>query len=192
VRVPPSLFFFLFPQLFTLGLWKLNVNGTKLLDERGDPIPTYDNTDITEFARGWTGLELQLPRSNLEVELDLNVWSSNYIDPMRVTTKDGRDVFPKLGLDDRGRVYIGDGVKRCDSMPPRSFLKKGAKYRYLGSDSSSELGRADPDWWKDYNDKPKLVLSESSDLFAALCNANGGTGLNNLRVRRGCAARCTS
>lgn len=43
-------------QLFTIGLWELNPDGTRKLDGSGQPIPTYDNGDITELARVFTGL----------------------------------------------------------------------------------------------------------------------------------------
>ncbi|HMP90686.1 MAG TPA: DUF1800 family protein [Kiritimatiellia bacterium] len=43
-------------QLFTIGLWELNQDGTRRYDTNGLPIPTYDNTHITEFARVFTGL----------------------------------------------------------------------------------------------------------------------------------------
>ncbi|NOS70458.1 MAG: DUF1800 family protein [Verrucomicrobia bacterium] len=43
-------------QLFTIGLWELNQNGTRQLDGFGQPIPTYGNAQITEFARVFTGL----------------------------------------------------------------------------------------------------------------------------------------
>ena len=43
-------------QLFTIGLWELNTNGMRLLDGLGQPIPTYGNAQITEFARVFTGL----------------------------------------------------------------------------------------------------------------------------------------
>ena len=39
-----------------LGLWKLNQNGTRQLDAQSQPIPTYDNGDITEMARVFTGM----------------------------------------------------------------------------------------------------------------------------------------
>jgi uncharacterized protein (DUF1800 family) len=56
-------------QLFTIGLWQLNQDGTQKLDEHGQPIPTYDNEDVREFARVFTGL----------------VYGENqYIDSMRV------------------------------------------------------------------------------------------------------------
>lgn len=43
-------------QLFSIGLWELNQDGTRRLDTNGLPIPTYDNGDITELARVFTGL----------------------------------------------------------------------------------------------------------------------------------------
>jgi uncharacterized protein (DUF1800 family) len=43
-------------QLFTIGLWELNPDGTRKLDGSGQPIPTYDNGHITELARVFTGL----------------------------------------------------------------------------------------------------------------------------------------
>jgi uncharacterized protein (DUF1800 family) len=43
-------------QLFTIGLWELNQDGSRRLDAQGQPIPTYNNTHITEFARVFTGL----------------------------------------------------------------------------------------------------------------------------------------
>ncbi len=68
-------------QLFTIGLWELNEDGTLELDSNGDAIPTYDNDDISEFAKVFTGMrrpQSRGPNTNIE-EL-----SNNYIDPMRV------------------------------------------------------------------------------------------------------------
>lgn len=43
-------------QLFTIGLWELNLDGTPKLDAQGARIPTYTNTDIRQIARALTGL----------------------------------------------------------------------------------------------------------------------------------------
>ena len=43
-------------QLFTIGLWELNLNGERKLDAQGQPIATYVNSEVTEFARIFTGL----------------------------------------------------------------------------------------------------------------------------------------
>jgi uncharacterized protein (DUF1800 family) len=42
-------------QLFTIGLWKLNPDGTQQLDGSGNPIPTYSNTDVMGIAKVFTG-----------------------------------------------------------------------------------------------------------------------------------------
>lgn len=44
-------------QLFTIGLFMLNDDGSPILDGDGEPIPTYDNDNITEFAKIFTGLQ---------------------------------------------------------------------------------------------------------------------------------------
>ncbi|KXK37969.1 MAG: hypothetical protein UZ09_BCD002001724 [Bacteroidetes bacterium OLB9] len=43
-------------QLFTIGLYELNQDGTRKLDASGAPIPTYTNKDIKEMAKIMTGL----------------------------------------------------------------------------------------------------------------------------------------
>ncbi len=43
-------------QLFSIGVWKLNPDGTQMLDATGAPIPTYDQDDTIEgFAHVFTG-----------------------------------------------------------------------------------------------------------------------------------------
>ncbi len=43
-------------QLFSIGLYQLNQDGTHILDNSGQLIPTYDNDDIRTFARLFTGM----------------------------------------------------------------------------------------------------------------------------------------
>lgn len=43
-------------QLFTIGLYELNLDGTRKLDRKGNPIATYDNKDIKQLAKVFTGL----------------------------------------------------------------------------------------------------------------------------------------
>ncbi len=43
-------------QLFTIGLYQLNQNGTRMTDGSGNPIPTYTNADIKQLARVFTGM----------------------------------------------------------------------------------------------------------------------------------------
>jgi uncharacterized protein (DUF1800 family) len=42
-------------QLFSIGLWQLNPDGSQKLDGQGHPIPTYDQTTIQQVALALTG-----------------------------------------------------------------------------------------------------------------------------------------
>jgi uncharacterized protein (DUF1800 family) len=62
-------------QLFTIGLYELNPDGTQKLDGSGNPIPTYDQNLINNITRVFTGWNLApAPATNIP----------NYIDPMRL------------------------------------------------------------------------------------------------------------
>jgi uncharacterized protein (DUF1800 family) len=43
-------------QLFSIGLYMLNPDGSYILDEKGQPVPTYNNENIQELAKVFTGL----------------------------------------------------------------------------------------------------------------------------------------
>jgi uncharacterized protein (DUF1800 family) len=60
-------------QLFTIGTVRLNVDGTPQLDDAGQPIPTYTQTTVNDFARVFTGWRFA-PAPSAGVP--------NYIDPM--------------------------------------------------------------------------------------------------------------
>ncbi|MEM8993539.1 MAG: DUF1800 family protein, partial [Acidobacteriota bacterium] len=57
-------------QLFTIGLFELNADGTRKLDGAGRPIPTYGNAEITEMAKIFTGLTM-VPGPGEPVEFGL-------------------------------------------------------------------------------------------------------------------------
>lgn len=48
-------------QLFTIGLYQLNDDGTQKLDGMGKPIPTYSNTDVMGLAKVFTGFSWNVP-----------------------------------------------------------------------------------------------------------------------------------
>ena len=62
-------------QLFSIGLWELNLDGTRKLDEDEQPIPTFTYYEILEFARVYTGWNygnaprLRFSRRNAESEV---------------------------------------------------------------------------------------------------------------------------
>jgi uncharacterized protein (DUF1800 family) len=58
-------------QLFTIGLWQLNDDGTQQLDAGGNPIPTYSNTDVMGLAAVFTGFSWNVPGNTTDT-----AWSS--------------------------------------------------------------------------------------------------------------------
>ena len=86
-------------QLFSIGTARLNPDGTPQLDSRGEPIPTYDQATIDNFARIFTGWRFApAPRSGVP----------NYIDPM-VVNEPQHDTGIKVLLD--GAVVPNYGTK---------------------------------------------------------------------------------
>lgn len=50
-------------QLFSIGLFELNIDGSVRLDSNQRPIPTYGNDEIREFAKIFTGLSFAGPNA---------------------------------------------------------------------------------------------------------------------------------
>lgn len=44
-------------QLFSIGLFELNLDGTQRTDGSGNPIPTYSNDDVTGISKAFTGYD---------------------------------------------------------------------------------------------------------------------------------------
>ncbi|MFN0141535.1 MAG: DUF1800 family protein [Pyrinomonadaceae bacterium] len=66
-------------QLFTVGLFMLNQDGTYQLDGSGNPIPTYDQETVNNFTKVLTGWRLC---SVVGASCPNLVNAPNYIDPM--------------------------------------------------------------------------------------------------------------
>jgi len=79
-----------------------------------------------------------------------------------------KDHLPKLGLD---RQYVGDGSPLCPDLPFQHFLKTGAKYRLLGSDSVPDLLN-DPNIWSQGVPKRLSLNFTSSMLSSKICDGN--------------------
>ena len=76
-------------QLFTIGLYKLNPNGTYQVDGTGRPLDSYTNDQITEFARVFTGFTDEDNNPNAvgtgTGRADFpRVTAQNYTDPMKM------------------------------------------------------------------------------------------------------------
>jgi uncharacterized protein (DUF1800 family) len=73
-------------QLFTIGLYQLNDDGSQKLDGMGKPIPTYSNTDVMGMAAVFTGFSWNIPGDDTD-----NAWSNccTYVGPGH-----GEDLLP--------------------------------------------------------------------------------------------------
>lgn len=79
-------------QLFSIGLYELNLDGTRK-QQGGNDIPTYNNDDIAEFAKVFTGLgyydvipELTDPNNMYDdvAYFGMGLWNANVVEPMKM------------------------------------------------------------------------------------------------------------
>jgi uncharacterized protein (DUF1800 family) len=68
-------------QLFSIGLWELNPDGTRRTDADGQAIPTYDNAVIMEMAKVFTGFGFGGPAAT---GFFTSVGGSDHIYPMKM------------------------------------------------------------------------------------------------------------
>lgn len=64
-------------QLFSVGVNRLNLDGTPVLDSQGNPAPTYTQTTVNEFTRAFTGWTF-----NRAPQTPLPAGTTNFRDPM--------------------------------------------------------------------------------------------------------------
>lgn len=87
-------------QLFTIGLFMLNQDGTRQLDSNDNPIPTYDQNTVNNFTKvftGWSFCNTGCPNST--------PGSPNYKDPM-VLNQNNHDITAKTLLNYPGAVNV--------------------------------------------------------------------------------------
>ncbi|MEZ4895547.1 MAG: DUF1800 domain-containing protein [Saprospiraceae bacterium] len=74
-------------QLFSIGLYQLNEDGSRKTDGAGNWIPTYDQQDIKSLAKVFTGLGLSgvVPNEYLDsAEFGVGIWVGDMTQPMRM------------------------------------------------------------------------------------------------------------
>ena len=177
-------------QLFTIGLIQLNGNGSYIVDPlSGEPLETYDTSNIKEFAKCWTAFDRRPMRTNIQNE---GHGRGNRIDPMELKANGAdtkRDLYPKMDL---LSAYLGDQYPLCADLPPRHFLSKGARWSYLGSSptprlqvesmhrtTQNALNQLGTDW---VDQVPRIEPSAAtSSLHSALCGAPDGASACRFR-----------
>ena len=158
-------------QLFSIGLWQLNPDGTPKVDPSTNQyINTYSNADIVSFARVWTGWDLQPNRGNTVAFDDYHHRITNNLDQM-LLKPERRDRFPKATI--LGKGHLGDGYPLCSGLGPRPYLKRGAKFEYVGP--VSMLGELHDNPTKLPGIRPHFAPDAAkSALYSALCGRKDG------------------
>ncbi|MBK8096513.1 MAG: DUF1800 domain-containing protein [Planctomycetes bacterium] len=120
-------------QLFTIGLFELNADGTRKTDSSGNPIPTYDQDDIIGLAHVFTGWNYAGARSWYD-------YSSNWL-PMEAWN-DFHDMEPKAVL---GTTFAAGRTARQDLEQALDLLANHANVGpFLGRQLIQRLVTSNP------------------------------------------------
>ena len=85
-------------QLFSVGLYMLNQDGTLILDDQGNRIPTYDQEKIDQFTKVFTGWTHCNSGTNPACS-NAVIGVANLIDPMYLVFPDNHDQAEKTLFD---------------------------------------------------------------------------------------------
>ncbi len=105
-------------QLFTIGLWQLNDDGSQQLDANNQPIPTYSITDVMGLAAVFTGFSWQIPGDSSD-----DGWSNCCL---YVGTGFGEDLLPMQSYIDHHstveKQFLGVTIPASASSDPNGDL----------------------------------------------------------------------
>ena len=153
-------------QLFTIGLWELNLDGSRKLDQGGNFIPTYGNQTITEMAKVFTGMSHSTTNNGRAATSFYDVARGNdYLYDMKVWDEE-HETGPKsivngvqLDGSQTGEEEVQaalDALLEHPSLPP--FLSRLLIQRFTSSNpSAAYLARVSRVWLDD-------STGESADL----------------------------
>jgi uncharacterized protein (DUF1800 family) len=153
-------------QLFTIGLWELNWDGSRKLDQDGNFIPTYGNQTITEMAKVFTGMSHSTTNNGRAATSFYDVARGNdYLYDMKVWDEE-HETGPKsivngvqLDGSQTGEEEVKaalDALLEHPSLPP--FLSRLLIQRFTSSNpSAAYLARVSRVWLDD-------STGESADL----------------------------
>ena len=102
-------------QLFSIGLYKLNNDGTRQVDESGNFIRAYTNDHIMEYSRIYTGFRKRPIRGNIETRA-IKGSLDNRIDPMKKHIEFA-DHLPKVCSSGLFSVFLLSAFRRLILIP---------------------------------------------------------------------------
>jgi len=122
-------------QLFSIGLWHLNIDGSRRLDASGNPIPTYDQDVIENFARVFTGWNYA----------DAPYWDYYFPDDQYLVQpmepyNDLQEWEREGGYHDRGEKFLL--AYPVDGLAPADWPRKRLPALVGDEDAATDLNRA--------------------------------------------------
>jgi len=131
-------------QLFTIGLYELNIDGSRVMDNEGNPVASYDNVDIAEFSKIFTGLTWgdrddfgrRYPHDDTSYVVDLAMWN-DYHEPGIKNLLNGFIVPDRNPVD--GDADISDALDNLfDHQNTGPFISKYLIQRLVTSNPSPD------------------------------------------------------
>ena len=160
-------------QLFSIGVDKLNQDGTPVLDANGNRVPTYGQTDVTNFARVFTGWVI----GTTNVNTFNGQTVPDYLSPMLITNNVGAN-----GPADTDAKTLLNGLQLPACSDCAGNAAKLIAYK------NAELNAAIDNLFNHQNTAPyvctqlihSLVTSNPSPAYVGRCSAafaNNGSGV---------------
>ncbi len=162
-------------QLFSIGTDLLNQDGTPILDTNGNRVPTYGQTEITNFARVFTGWII--PTKSVTLNGVPNVSVLDYITPMAFSNNTGANGPFDIGAK---TLLNGQQLQACSNCTGNAANMAAYK--------NAELNAAIDNLFNHQNTGPylctqlihHLVSSNASPAYVGRCAAtfaNNGSGV---------------
>jgi uncharacterized protein (DUF1800 family) len=119
-------------QLFTIGLYEMNADGTVRLDSRNEPLETYTNDDVTGLAKVFTGFSWAGP------DKSDNRFFGNTTDPDRMIRP--MQSYPKFHSSSEKR-FLGTVIAAQSSATPEASLKTALDRLFMHSNVGPFIGK---------------------------------------------------
>jgi len=143
-------------QLFSIGVFRLSVDGSLILDDDGELIPNYSNDDIRGLAKVFTGLGYAEPDGSAAPATGNNYFFNqrNYEYPMRMTeglhdTTSKTFLGTTLDANQSGDVDISQALDTISShINVSPFMAHRLIQRFTSSNPSSAYIARVSDAWR--------------------------------------------
>ncbi len=115
-------------QLFTIGLYQLNANGTQKTDANGDPIETYTASDVAGLAKVFTGFSYDCPDWPADSCFYWGVNGGNKLNDIWSAPMVGYPQFHSYAVD---KNFLGVSIKATAKPDPAADLKTALDFLAL-------------------------------------------------------------